>query len=135
MTRSHFIAGIEPGPDHSNALWHVADDLRLLPRCGAVVSVTARVPVIDVAAFSSVQPRVFHLRPGGGRARLHRGLGHGSGGAASIGGHRHGRSDERGHHWNVRMPAGHPVVPDLHDFLSRLQARRRLTVDELHPAH
>ena len=31
----------------------MADDLRLLQRCGTAVSVAARVPVIDMAALSS----------------------------------------------------------------------------------
>ena len=53
MTRSHFINGPVSGPDHSGAPWHLADDLRLLPRCGESVSVTARIPMIDLAAFSA----------------------------------------------------------------------------------
>ena len=49
----HFIAGLSTGDDHTAALWHVAVDLRLLARCGSDVSFAARVPVIDVSAFSS----------------------------------------------------------------------------------
>ena len=38
-------------------------------------------------------------------------------------------SGERGHRWYVQLPSGRPVVPDLHYVQSRLQARRRLQVD------
>ena len=63
MTRSHFVAGAVAGSDHPSTLWHVADDLRLLPRCGPEVSVTARVPVIDLVAFSSVHRVCFICAP------------------------------------------------------------------------
>ena len=63
MTRSHFINGAASGPDHQGELWHVADDLRLLPRCGANVSVRARIPVIDMVAFSSVYRVCFICAP------------------------------------------------------------------------
>lgn len=53
MTRSYFIADAAPGADQSDTLWHVADDLLLLPRCGTNVSVAARIPVTDMAGFSS----------------------------------------------------------------------------------
>ena len=53
MIQGHFIAGLEPGTDCRSTLWHVADDLRLLPRCGTGVSVAAKVPVIDLERFSS----------------------------------------------------------------------------------
>ena len=53
MTRSYFIAGAAPGADQADTLWHVADGLHLLPRCGAEVYVSARIPLIDMAAFNS----------------------------------------------------------------------------------
>ena len=53
VIQGHFIAGLEPGTDCRSTLWHVADDLRLLPRCGTGVSVAAKVPVIDLERFSS----------------------------------------------------------------------------------
>ena len=63
MTRSYFIAGAAPGADQLDMLWHVADDLLLLPRCGTNVSVSARIPVIDVAAFSSAYRVCFSCAP------------------------------------------------------------------------
>ena len=63
MTRGHFIAGAALGMDQSDRLWHVADDLRLMPRCGADVSVAARIPVIDMAAFSSTYRVCFSCAP------------------------------------------------------------------------
>ena len=52
-----------PGSDHSVTLWHVADDLLLLSRCGATVSVTVRIQVIDLVAFSSVYRVCFTCAP------------------------------------------------------------------------
>ena len=63
MTRSYFIAGAAPGADQADTLWHVADDLLLLPRCGTNVSVAARMPVIDMAAFSSTYRVCFRCAP------------------------------------------------------------------------
>ena len=64
MTGSHFIAGPAPGAEHTDPLWHVAADLRLLPRCGTDVIVTARIPVIDMAAFSATHRVCFTCAPG-----------------------------------------------------------------------
>ena len=64
MTQSYFISGAEPGVDLKSTLWHVCDDLRLLARCGTAVGVTARVPLIDLAAFSSRYRVCFTCAPG-----------------------------------------------------------------------
>ena len=63
MTQGHFIAGLAPGANYRSTLWRVADDLRLLQRCGTAVSVAARVPVIDMAALSSTCRVCFSCAP------------------------------------------------------------------------